>query len=230
MALLLELGLTDDAAFERERARQHFATGSGGLYAVAEALHERGRTVDAVRLGREIRRGANVWDERLLRIVYPLPHGERIIRAARDRGLDPFLVAGLIRQESLFDTRAKSVAGAIGLMQVMPGTGRDLARREGLSGFATGQLQDPDVNLRLGTLFFVNLLNQHGGAVAYALAAYNAGPSRVARWKQQPDMSDPDLFAERIPFAETRDYVRIVQQNARIYAAIYGDMDEGPRR
>jgi soluble lytic murein transglycosylase len=129
----------------------------------------------------------------------------------------------LIRQESLFDTRARSVAGAIGLMQVMPGTGRELARRDGLSGFATRQLQDPDINLRLGTLFFGNLLDQHGGAVAYALAAYNAGPSRVARWKQQPDMTDPDLFAERIPFAETRDYVRIVQQNARIYAEIYGD-------
>ena len=223
IALLLELGLNDDAAFERERARIHFPVGSGGLYAVAETLHERGRTVEAVRLGREIRRSVNAWDVRLLRIVYPLPHGERIIRAARDRGLDPFLVAGLIRQESLFDTRARSVAGAIGLMQVMPGTGRELARRDGLSGFATRQLQDPDINLRLGTLFFGKLLEQHGGAVAYALAAYNAGPSRVARWKQQADMTDPDLFAERIPFAETRDYVRIVQQNARIYAEIYGD-------
>jgi soluble lytic murein transglycosylase len=226
IALLLELGLTDDAAVERERARRHFPAAGAGLYGVAETLHERGQTVEGVRLGREIRRSADAWNERLLRIVYPLPHGERIIRAARDRGLDPFLVAGLIRQESLFDTRARSVAGAVGLMQVMPRTGRELARRDGLTGFATTHLHDPDVNLRLGTLFFVNLLNQHGGAVAYALAAYNAGPSRVARWKQQPDMSDPDLFAERIPFAETRDYVRIVQQNARIYAEIYGERDD----
>ncbi len=223
IALLLELGLVDDAALERERARRHFPLAGAGLYGVAETLHDRGQTVEAVRLGREIRRGTDGWNERLLRIVYPLPHGERIVQAARDRGLDPFLVAGLIRQESLFNTDARSVAGAIGLMQVMPRTGRELARRDGLAGFATRQLRDPDVNLRLGTLFFFNLLEQHGGAVVYALAAYNAGPSRVARWKAGDERLDPDLFAERIPFAETRDYVRIVQQNARIYAELYGE-------
>jgi soluble lytic murein transglycosylase len=87
-------------------------------------------------------------------------------------------------------------------------------------------LRDPTVNVRLGTLFFAELLRRNGGSLPHALAAYNAGPSRVARWRRNPESADPDVFAERIPFAETRDYVRIVQQNARIYAALYGQEGE----
>jgi soluble lytic murein transglycosylase len=112
-------------------------------------------------------------------------------------------------------------------MQVMPATGRELARRDGLRGFSPSMLTDPDINIRLGTLFVAELLERHNGQLPLALAAYNAGPSRVTRWLRLPDNSHPDVFAERIPFPETRAYVRIVQQNARIYAELYGQQADG---
>ena len=120
----------------------------------------------------------------------------------------------------MFNPTARSSAGAIGLMQVMPATGRGLARRVG-STFAVTKLREPTYNIQLGTLFMADLLGRYDGRLSYVLAAYNAGPSRVARWRNMPEARDPDLFAERIPFAETRDYVKIVQQNARIYEALY---------
>lgn len=226
-AALRDIGLADGATLELARARGFIGALDGGLYSVAEALHSAGFALDAVRLGREIQRNGDAWNERLLRIVYPLPFRDEILAAASRRGLDPWFVAGLIRQESLFLVDARSSAGAIGLMQVLPTTGRELARRDGLSGFAPAMLTDPAVNIRLGTLFVAELLERHGGRVPYALAAYNAGPSRVARWLRLPDNGDPDVFAERIPFPETRDYVRIVQQNARIYAELYGTPADG---
>jgi peptidoglycan lytic transglycosylase len=229
IALLEQLGLRDEAAFETDRLKRYFGSQPAGLYTLAEGMHAGGRLLDAVRLGREIQRSGGGWNERLLRIVYPLPFEKEILAAAGKRGIDPYIVAGLIRQESLFDATARSGAGAIGLMQIMPPTGRELARKDGLSGFATNMLRDPAVNIRLGTLFFADLLQRNGGSLTYALAAYNAGPSRVARWRKNPEAADPDLFAERIPFAETRDYVRVVQQNARIYAALYGSEDAARR-
>ena len=226
IALLDEVGLSAETAAEIERAKSHFRSVPAGLYSLGEAFHGDGRTLDAVRIGREIQRTTGSTDSRLLRIIYPLRFEKEILAAARQRGIDPYLVAGLIRQESLFDARARSAAGAIGLMQILPRTGRELARRDGLRGFATTMLRDPGVNIRLGTLFFADLLERNGQTPAFALAAYNAGPSRVVQWRRNPEAADPDLFAERIPFAETRDYVRIVQQNARIYAALYGVPDE----
>jgi soluble lytic murein transglycosylase len=108
-------------------------------------------------------------------------------------------------------------------MQVLPSTGRALARKDGVSPFQTAQLYQPGTNVRLGTLYFADLLSRYDGRISYVLAAYNAGPSRVARWREMPEAGDPDLFAERIPFRETRDYVKVVQQNARIYRAVYGE-------
>ena len=217
---LAQVGLTAEETAEIERARSWFGARPGGLYELAEALNARGRTLDAVRTGRAIRRAEGEWNDRLLRIVYPLPFRDEIFAAATRRGVDPFLVAGLIRQESLFQPAARSSAGAVGLTQIMPPTGRMLARQDGLAGYAPAMLRDPSVNLSLGTLFIADLLRRHG-EVAYALAAYNAGPSRLNRWRDPTAAEHPDLFAERIPFAETRDYVRTVQQNAIIYAALY---------
>jgi soluble lytic murein transglycosylase len=222
IVVLGQLGLTAEETFEIERARAWFAARPGGLYELGEALLARGRMLDAVRVGRAIQRDEGAWNERLLRIVYPLPYRDEIVAAAMRRGLDPFLVAGLIRQESLFQTDARSSAGAVGLTQIMPPTGRMLARQDGVSGYTPAKLRDPSINLRLGTLYLADLLRRHG-ELPYALAAYNAGPSRVHRWRGPAPAEHPDLFAERIPFAETRAYVRTVQQNAMIYAALYGE-------
>ncbi len=221
--ILSQLSLKDAVDLELVRLRTQLARRDGALYSVAEGLHERGQLLPAVLLGRDIRRDEGAWNRRLLRIVYPFPYRDEITTQAKRRGLDPFLVAGLIRQESLFNPTAKSVAGAIGLMQVRPPTGRELARKDGVNGFQNAHLQRPELNIRLGTLFFSDLLNRYDGRVSYVLAAYNAGPSRVARWRDLPEAVDPDLFAERIPFRETRDYVKVVQQNARIYQAIYAE-------
>jgi soluble lytic murein transglycosylase len=218
--VLSELGLQSAVTFEMDRLKRTFPRG-GGLYALAEGFHARGETLTAVRLGRDIYRLEGAWNPRLLRIVYPFPYRAEIVAQAKSRGLDPFLVAGLIRQESLFNPGAKSSAGAVGLMQVRPPTGRALARRDGVRNFRSTQLNRPEMNLRLGTLFFADLLERYSGTLPHVLAAYNAGPSRAARWRTLPEAADPDLFAERIPFAETRDYVKVVQQNARIYAGLY---------
>jgi soluble lytic murein transglycosylase len=166
-------------------------------------------------------RQEGAWNEALLRLVYPFPYRATIEREARRNGLDPFLVAGLIRQESGFHPAARSPAGALGLMQIMPATGTSLARELGIGSFRPARLTEPELNIRMGTRYLATMLARYDGRVGDALAAYNAGPTRMARWRAFPEHADPELFAERLPFTETRDYVRIVQTNAAIYRALY---------
>jgi len=220
--LLRELGHESAANFEIERLKRHFEERDGALYALAEAFNARGLTYTGIRIGWDIYRREGAWNPRLLRIIYPFPYRDLIVAEATEWGLDPFLVAGLIRQESMFNATIVSPAGAIGLMQIMPSTGRSLARMVDLGPFHDGLLEQPEINLHLGMAYMADLIGRFGQRLDAALAAYNAGPHRVARWRQFPEYRDGDLFAERIPFAETRDYVKIVQQNARIYAALYG--------
>lgn len=207
---------------ETERLEEHFVRHRNGLYALAEAVTRGGFPVRGVRLGLRARAEAEGTDLRLLRILYPLPHREAIGRAARRQGLSPYLVAGVVRRESLFDSDAESRAGAVGLMQLMPGTGRDLARRRGAGELARGDLLRPSVNLNLGTAYLSELLDRFDGSLPSALAAYNAGPSRVSRWRRRPYAGDADVFLERIPFRETRGYVKGVLSDSRVYAALYG--------
>jgi soluble lytic murein transglycosylase len=108
-------------------------------------------------------------------------------------------------------------------MQVMPNTGKALARTAGIDRFGVELLERPEINLHLGVQYVAELMERYGSRITSVLAAYNAGPHRVSRWSNFPEYRDEELFAERIPFAETRDYVKVVQQNARIYAALYGD-------
>jgi soluble lytic murein transglycosylase len=160
----------------------------------------------------------------LLRIIYPFPYRDILLAEAAEQGVDPFLAAGLIRQESMFNPGAVSGAGAIGLMQVMPATGRDLVQRLGVRRFDDDMLKHAEFNAHLGMAYLDDQLRDFSGRLPVVLAAYNAGPHRITRWREFPEFPDDDLFAERIPFAETRDYVKIVQNNARIYEALYGEM------
>jgi soluble lytic murein transglycosylase len=221
--LLREVGWDEAATFEMERVRRHFASFDGALYSLAEALNERGFTAPGIALGWEIQRREGAWNTRLLRIVYPFPFRNIIIAEARERNVDPFLAAALIRQESMFNPRARSAVGALGLMQVMPATGSSLARTLGIRGFKPEMLTQPELNVHFGMAYLADQLRAYGNRLDAVLAAYNAGPSRVTRWQRFPEWHDRLLFAERIPFDETRDYVRIVQNNRRIYAALYGD-------
>ena len=214
------LGMDVEARFEYDALEESAASSSARLLASAVALRDLGQTPRSVRLGlRALRDGQR--DARVFRLIYPLVDREQLVAQARARNLDPALVAGLIRQESSFYPRAVSGAGARGLMQVMPAVGQGIARQLGFPVWDSALLFDPDANLQLGTAHLAQSLRDYD-ALVRALAAYNAGGSRVQRWSTKAGTNDPEIFAERIPFVETRDYVRIVQRNVELYRALYG--------
>jgi soluble lytic murein transglycosylase len=187
--------------------------------AAGEALVQREEPSRAIALGwRLVERG--IRDARAYRLAYPVLERELIASEAAQAKLDPALVAALIRQESSFNPRATSAAGARGLMQVMPTVGAALARSRRVAPWDPVLLYQPDVNVVLGTTHLAGFLRQYP-APEYALAAYNAGPGRVSAWRRKAGTADPLLFVERIPFVETRDYVRIVLRNRALYAALY---------
>jgi soluble lytic murein transglycosylase len=221
--MLREVGWEEAATFEMDRVRRHFAAFDGALYTLAEALNSRGFTAQGIALGWDIYRREGAWNLRLLRIVYPFPFQNIIIAEARERDVDPFLAAALIRQESMFNPRARSPVGALGLMQVMPATGKSLARNLGITRFRDDLLTQAELNVHFGMAYLADQLRSYGRLDA-VLAAYNAGPGRIDRWREFPEYADRLLFAERIPYDETRDYVRIVQNNRRIYEALYGEL------
>ena len=137
-------------------------------------------------------------------------------------GLDPYLVASLIRQESEFNALALSRANAVGLMQLLPKTGKTVAKQVKLRGYSAPQLYTPAVNLELGTRYFKDMVDKYNGQFEYALAAYNAGSDRVGDWLGQGHYRDPQEFVESIPFTETREYVQAILRNANMYRQLYG--------
>ena len=155
--------------------------------------------------------------------LFPMRWEKRLRARVRPHRLDPYLVAGLIRQESEFNPSARSRAGARGLMQIMPATGRRLAHRLGVSGYSTRSLNSPDLSLRLGTRYLRDLFDQFENRIVPALAAYNAGEHRVEAWLAANGFSDPTEFVELIPFTETRGYVQAVIRNTAIYRELYGN-------
>jgi soluble lytic murein transglycosylase len=137
-------------------------------------------------------------------------------------GLDPYLVASLVRQESEFNVLALSHANAVGLMQLLPKTGKTVAKQVKLKGYSAPQLYTPGVNLQLGTRYFKEMVDRYNGQFEYALAAYNAGTDRVGDWLGQGHYRDPQEFVESIPFTETREYVQAILRNASVYRQLYG--------
>lgn len=154
------------------------------------------------------------------RILFPEAWWDTIQAESAKNNLDPYLVASLIRQESEFDPNAISYANAWGLMQILPSEGRALAREEGITHFQTFQLLDPVTNIRLGTRYLREMLDRFGGVQEYALAAYNAGDSRVVVWKAAGPYTGMDEFIESIPFTQTREYVEAILRNEETYRAI----------
>jgi len=151
---------------------------------------------------------------------YPTPHRAELLAQSREVGLDAAYVYGLIRQESRFVLDARSHVGAAGLMQVMPATAKWTAKKVGIN-YSPDQMHDRDFNLRIGTSYLKLVLDRFDGAQALAAAAYNAGPNRPARWRDGPVL-DAAVWAENIPFNETRDYVRKVLMGGVIYAELLG--------
>ena len=150
---------------------------------------------------------------------FPMPLKETVIRKSKDVQLDPAYVYGLIRQESRFITDARSVVGASGLMQVMPATAKWTAKKIGLTNFQPQQINDQEINVAIGTGYLKLVLDEFDGSMPLAAAAYNAGPSRSRNWRKGPVL-EAAIWAENIPFTETRDYVKKVLSNTTNYAAI----------
>jgi soluble lytic murein transglycosylase len=151
---------------------------------------------------------------------FPTPLREQVLAQAREAGIDAAVVYGLIRQESRFITDVRSHVGASGLMQLMPETARWTARKIGLT-YTPAMINDSSVNLRLGAAYLKLVLDDFGGSLALATAAYNAGPNRPRRWREGAIM-EPAAWAESIPINETRDYVKKVLSNSVYYAALLG--------
>ena len=154
-------------------------------------------------------------------LLFPLPYRSDLQRSAETRGLDPYLLAGLIRQESEFNPAAISHARAYGLTQVLPVTGRQFARRAGVTPFSTRLLSQPGPNLKIGSSILKSMLDAQGGSLEQTLAGYNAGPARVSEWLTWANYREPAEFVENIPFTETRDYVQAVMRNAEMYRRLY---------
>ncbi len=154
-------------------------------------------------------------------VLFPKAFWTDLKQNSEANGLDPYLVASLIRQESEFNPNAVSRANAVGLMQLLPKTGKLVAKEEKLKRYNASQLYTPAVNLQLGTRYFRGMVDKFG-SFEYALAAYNAGSDRVEEWLGQGKYRDPQEFVESIPFTETREYVQAILRNASVYKQLYG--------
>ncbi|MFZ0337083.1 MAG: transglycosylase SLT domain-containing protein, partial [Terracidiphilus sp.] len=221
--LLANAGLTEYIAQEI-KADPDFAS----MSALAEAqiystCGETFRAVRAAKRGLPTAASVSIQSIPLVywRILFPEPWWNTIQTESAKNNLDPYLVASLIRQESEFDPSAISYANAWGLMQIRPTPeGVKLAREEGVSHFKAYQLLDPEMNIKLGTRYLRELMDRFGGVQEYALAAYNAGDSRVVDWQAAGPYSGMDEFVESIPFTQTREYVEAILRNEETYRAI----------
>jgi soluble lytic murein transglycosylase len=219
ISLLEGLGMSSEARMEKDRLYKLATGDSTRLLATAAAFSATDQAARAIVLGRTAltRFGStpDVW-----RLIYPVAARDTIVAESRSAGLDPALVAGLIRQESNFNPGARSPAGARGLMQVMPAVGKSIAPAAGIKSWNPALLYDPGINVEIGIRHLAPLVRNQPD-IPRTLAAYNAGASRVARWSTKRGASDPEIFTERIPFAETRDYVKSVLRNREFYRALY---------
>jgi soluble lytic murein transglycosylase len=218
-----------DASAEQELKNAFFASGSPRfLLEAAEAAFDQGHFGVGMAYGRIIvpNFDARKFDEvpiTVWKALYPLPYEAAVRREAAKNDFDPMLAAGLMRQESTFQADAVSYADAIGLMQVLPKTGKLLARQLKIR-YSRNKLFEPDYNLELGMRYIAGLLRATG-APEYALAAFNAGEDRIAAWRAERNYEELPELVESIPFTQTREYVQIVLRNAEVYRMIYGQRD-----
>ncbi|HEX8090205.1 MAG TPA: transglycosylase SLT domain-containing protein, partial [Blastocatellia bacterium] len=153
-------------------------------------------------------------------IMFPMTAWGTIKQEAKRHGVDPYVAAGLIRQESVFNPNAISRVGARGLMQLMPATGQQISRRQGIGAITAADLYNPSINIKLGMSYLAQMLGQFG-RIEYAAAAYNAGPGRARAWLSERGGLDIEEWVESIPFSETRGYVQGVLRYAANYRRFY---------
>lgn len=224
--MLLAGGLYDDAINELRFAQRAWGPSTPVDATIAWVHYRKGDLRRAITLMRRAypQHMTSVGQElpsEILQVIFPLTYWDWIRKYSTPRGLDPYMIAALIAQESTFDPKVRSSANAWGLMQLVPPTGRQLARTLGIPRFKTSMLTNPEINIRLGTLYFSRLVEQFGGTY-YALASYNAGESRVVRWRAERPGLDQDEFIDDIPFPETQNYVKRILGTAEDYRMLYG--------
>jgi len=226
-ARLLSNGALADLAMRELQAAQSEEAGSWALSEMARIYQDGGQYDRGIQvLKRAIPNYFAVdfpelprpyWDA-----LFPKPYWNDLRKYSVLNGLDPYLVASLIRQESEFNPAAVSRANAVGLMQLLPSVGKHVAKEIKLKGYSPSQLYTPAINMQLGTRYFKSMVDKYGGQLEYALAAYNAGTDRVGDWLEQGHYRDPQEFVESIPFTETREYVQAILRNATLYQRLYG--------
>lgn len=219
VAVLRDVGMDVEMNFEWDEMYKRAGESPERLVATAHALAGTEQASRSISLGIRALKEAGTTPQNY-RLMYPVLEHKTIISAAKQNGLDPILIASLIRQESSYNPRAVSPVGALGLMQLMPDVGRNLAKSEGIADWSNEKLFDPAVNIRLGTRHLKGLVRSYP-QIEKVLAAYNAGESRVVRWSTKRGANDPEMFTERIPFVETRDYVRLIVRNHEFYKELY---------
>lgn len=197
------------------------------LSALASLLADRGEVCFSAQVAQQAREAAMAdslkMPPALERLAHPIPYWHLILPIAKERGVDPLLFTALLRQESGFDPTARSSAGASGLAQIMPSTGEAIAEGLGRTHWKSEDLFKADVNIEFGLVYLADQLAAYQGQVFPALAAYNAGPGAVTDWMSELNDGDPDVFVERIPYPETREYVQRVYANYSQYERLYRD-------
>jgi len=225
--LLSRLNLFAEALEELEATEENGGAAEEVRLEVSRLFREMGeyhRSNLLVRRNFAIRPLANDLSarERALQLLaYPPGNPAWINRHAESRNLDPALLCAVILEESRFDPQALSVAGARGLMQIMPGTGKDIAKSLKVQPFAAQKLYDPELNINFGSWYLARLLEEFGGKAYLAVAAYNAGPRAVRDWLARFPGFPEDEFVERIPYVETRNYVVRVLTSRQVYKILY---------
>ena len=228
-ASLMLINQAQSALNELEAARNRAANSPRINLQIAQIYRSRNENVSAVNVLKraypdygqalvdEMPRAA--WD-----VFYPLGWWSTIKEEAKRNNIDPYLIAGLIRQETIFNPQAVSRANAMGLMQLLPSTGRSVAKRYSLGGGAisSADLFNPILNIQLGTAYVAEQIRSFG-RFEYVAAAYNGGPSRVARWLKELPAGEIEEWVDSIPLSETRAYVQGVYRNARQYKRLYDE-------
>jgi soluble lytic murein transglycosylase len=225
VTLLAAIGLAAEARAEALGWSRDTSASPQLLTAAAAAATRAGFAQEAIFLGLAARARAGIT-RGVAEALFPLPYRAALVAEAEEHCVDPMLLAAIVRQESRFQLRALSRAGARGLSQLLPRTARQMSRRYG--PWDAALLYVADFNLHFGARYLRDRLVRDSLPLYAVVASYDAGPVHFTRWRQWPEMRDADLFIERLPIAETRDYLRSVYANYQWYRHVYGRPGAGP--